>query len=165
MGWHDMDIPFPSPLGEFNRILGGESLTVIICTDERGGMLFNKRRVSRDEFVTLDIINTVASSKLYIKPYSEKLFREYGGYELCDDPLSACGEGDYCFIEDEDISPFLGRADGLIIYNWCRAYPYDLKFDTPPAEFGFVRVDSKKFAGHSHKKIVKDVYRKNDTDN
>ena len=135
-------------------------MTVIICTGERGEMLFNKRRVSRDEYVSLDIINTVGGRKLYVKPYSEKLFSDFGGYELCDDPLAKCSEGDFVFIEDEDITPYLEKAKGLIIYNFSTRYPYDLKFDTPPAELGFRRVDSKKFAGHSHEKIVKDVYRK-----
>ena len=135
-------------------------MIIIICTGERGGMLFNKRRVSRDELVILDIINTVGGRKLYIKPYSEKLFREFGGYELCEDPISACGAGDYAFIEDEDISPYLEDAEGLIIYNFSETYPYELKFDTPPTEFGLTRVDSKKFTGQAHEKIVKDTYRR-----
>ena len=135
-------------------------MTIIICTDERGGMLFNKRRVSRDEYVTLDILNTSASHTLYIKPFSEKLFADFGGYVLCDDPLETAGCGDFAFIEDEDITPHLDKAHRLIIYNWSTSYPYELKFDTSPSELGFTRVDSKKFSGQCHDKIVKDIYEK-----
>ncbi len=133
-------------------------MNIAFCMGRRGELFFNNRRVARDEYAILDLINTVGEKKLYIKPYSERLFREFGGYILSNDPLSECGEDDFCFVEGEDVARGFSKAKKLIIYNFSVEYPYDIKFDTPPAEHGFTRVDSKKMRGFAHDKIVKDVY-------
>lgn len=133
-------------------------MNIAFCTGARGELFFNNRRVARDEYAILDLINTVGERKLYIKPYSERLFRDFGGYILSDDPLSECGEGDFCFVEGEDVARGFNLATTVIIYNFSVEYPYDIKFDTPPTEMGFRRIDSKKIRGFAHDKIVKDVY-------
>ena len=125
---------------------------------KRGELFFNKRRVARDEYAIVDFINTVGAAKLYISPYSERLFRDFGGYILADDPLAECGEDDFCFVEGEDVLRALSLANKVISYNFSLEYPFDLKIDTPPTDLGFRRVDSKKFKGLAHDKIVKDVY-------
>ena len=139
------------------RILWRCSLNIIICIDDRGGMLFNKRRVSRDEYLLDDMLRTV-KSPLYIKPFSAKLFSERGGAMLCDDPLSALSDGDWCFIEDEDIEPHLHKAESVVIYKWNRTYPFDLKFNTGALNSRFALKSSENFAGHSHEKITKEIY-------
>ena len=52
-------------------------MNIIVCIDERGGMLFHQRRVSRDQVVILDIVNSI-QEKIYMNEYSQKMFYEYG---------------------------------------------------------------------------------------
>ena len=49
-------------------------MTVIVCTDERGGMLFMKRRVSKDRELIADILKTVGDGILYISDFSEAAY-------------------------------------------------------------------------------------------
>ena len=51
-------------------------MTVFVCIDDRGGMLFNKRRQSRDSKVIEDVVRTVGDGVLYISDFSELLFSE-----------------------------------------------------------------------------------------
>ena len=48
-------------------------MNVILCVDENMGMLFNKRRQSRDSKVLEDIFGMTES--LWIHPFSEKMFQ------------------------------------------------------------------------------------------
>ena len=52
-------------------------MNIIVCIYERGGMLFHQRRVSRDQVVILDIVNSI-QEKIYMNEYSQKMFYEYG---------------------------------------------------------------------------------------
>ena len=139
-------------------------MNIIICVDKRGAMMFNNRRVSRDQYVTMDILKTVVGEKLYIKPYSEPLFspfaEEFEMPTVSDTPLTVVKDGEWCFIEDEDITPYLDKVERLLIYNWNRTYPWQLKFDLESNLCSFRLTDKRKFAGHSHEEITREVYRK-----
>lgn len=125
---------------------------------KRGELFFNNRRVARDEYAIIDFINTVGEKKIYIKPYSERLFKDFGGYIISEDPSAECGEDDFFFAEGEDVLRALPLAKKVISYDFSLEYPFDIKLDTPPLELGFRRVDRKKMTGFAHDKIVKDVY-------
>ena len=140
------------------------SLNIILCVDKVGGMMFNKRRVSRDAAVYEDIMKTVAGEVLYIKPYSEKLFlpisEKYGMPTVVPDPLAIAKDGEWCFIEDEDVSPLIGKIKKLLIYNWNRRYPYELSFDLTIPSSLFMLSDKKKFEGVAHEEITRELFRK-----
>ena len=139
-------------------------MNVIICIDKRGGMIFNKRRVSRDKLVCEDILKTVRGEKLYIKPYSKILFDpladRYELPEISDDPMSIAKDGEWCFIEDEDVSAYADRIERLLVYNWNESYPYDLRFDMSILDQLFRISGRTKFPGHSHDMVVRELYRK-----
>ena len=139
-------------------------LKIILCTDKVGGMMFNNRRVSRDSAVYADIMKTVRGEVLYIKPYSEKLFlplaEKYGMPKVIPDPLKVAKDGEWCFIEDEDISPVIDKVESILIYNWNRNYPYELKFDTQVLNDLFRLSGRDKFEGTSHEEIIRELYRK-----
>ncbi len=126
--------------------------------------MFNRRRVSRDAAVCEDILKTVRGEKLFIKPYSEKLFaplaEKYEPPSLCDDPLRVAKDGEWCFIEDEDISPYLECAEKVLLYNWNENYPFDLKFDLNLLRESFRLSERRKFEGRAHDEIVRELYRK-----
>ena len=54
-------------------------MIVIVCTEDRGGMLFNNRRVSKDRTVIQKILELSEGKKLWIHPFSEKLFELFHG--------------------------------------------------------------------------------------
>ena len=102
-------------------------MRVIVCLDEMGGMMFNHRRQSRDRTVIADVIASVGAGRLWLAPYSEKLFVEAGAdYVAEEDFLANAGEGDTCFVEDRHLAQWAERIDELVIYHWNRRYPADL---------------------------------------
>ena len=53
-------------------------MKLVICVDDRGGMLFNKRRVSRDKLMIEDMAKDLDGGELYISSFSEKLLADSG---------------------------------------------------------------------------------------
>ena len=130
-------------------------MTVIVCLDDRGGLLFNRRRQSRDRLVIEDILATVGGRRLFAAPFSAPLF---AGAELLMDAafLSLAGAEDFCFVEDRPVTPYLAQIDTLIAYRWNRAYPADVYLDLPLANWRLL--ETTEFKGFSHEKITREVY-------
>ena len=130
-------------------------MKVIVCLDDNQGMLFNKRRQSRDRKVIEDICTM--AEKLWISPFSAKLL-EGGGLCVCADEsyLEMAGNGDYCFVEADPLEPHLHKIEEVIIYWWNRKYPTDTHLDLNLQEW--VLKEQCDFAGFSHEKITKAVY-------
>ena len=70
-------------------------MIVIVCTEDRGGMLFNNRRVSKDRTVIQKILELSEGKKLWIHPFSEKLFVEWksGGWNISFGACRLCATG------------------------------------------------------------------------
>lgn len=130
-------------------------MTVIVCLDERNGLLFNGRRQSRDRLVIEDILSTVPGGRLFAAPFSAPLF---AGVELLVDNafLSLAGAEDFCFVEDRPLMPHLDRIDVLIVYRWNRVYPADVYLDLPLKTWRLT--ETTEFKGHSHEKLTREVY-------
>lgn len=135
-------------------------MILVVALDDHGGMMFNRRRQSKDRALRLDLLQTIGSNRLWMNDYSAKQF------ELPLDPritisadyLAEAGPGDYCFVEEEFPSHFLSKVEGLVIYRWNRIYPKDVIFQIPLAPWALV--DTREFTGYSHDKITKEVYTK-----
>ena len=138
-------------------------MTAIVCIDDRGGMLFNKRRQSRDRVLIEDIIalaNT-EGARLLASPFSEKLLSEYCSAAIySDDFLDIAEKNDICFVENCPLLPYFDKIDRLIIYRWNRTYPYDTCFDLLPLSDSWKLDGSFELAGYSHEKITKEIYLK-----
>ncbi len=134
-------------------------MNIIICIDDGGAMTFLGKRQSRDKAVCRDIINSAGGSRILVTEYSLSLFGE-GEVTSVKDPLKEASADDFCFIENENITPYLEKANRLIIYKWNRLYPSDKNFVFLPKEHGFFQVERTDFKGKSHKKITKEVYAK-----
>ncbi|MGI6255154.1 MAG: ribonuclease Z [Acutalibacter sp.] len=132
-------------------------MKVIVCLDDRNGMLFNHRRQSRDRQVIQDMVGNLGGKRLWISPFSEKLFQ---GMEDCvqmaDSPLEIAGPGECCFVEDLSLDPWADRVESLIVYRWNRHYPGDKFLDLDLS--GWRLVSREEFPGSSHQKITKEVY-------
>ena len=134
----------------------GKGMNVIVCIDDRGGMLFNHRRQSSDKIVTEYIANMAKDSRLLVTPYTAKLFQESVVISsAC--PWEMAGEKDYCFVENLDISPVMKIAHRIILFRWNRVYPADLYFPLEELKNRKL-VDRQEFAGNSHERITMEVY-------
>lgn len=130
---------------------------IVLCLDDRNGMLFNKRRLSSDKAVCQRIAEH-ASGKLWMNSYSAKLFADVSVY-VDEDFLQKAEAGDTCFVESPDFVQAEDRIESLTVYRWNRAYPSDKKL---PAEFlcRYHLSESIDFPGNSHETITEESYTK-----
>jgi len=134
-------------------------MKIIVCLDDRNGMLFNRRRLSRDQSVYQQMITQIRGARLWVSNYSFALFSECGGHICVNDTFTAlAAQEDYCFVEDPDDLPAVDAVEELIIYRWNRTYPADVKF--PLDRFTKTLRLSKcaDFPGKSHDRITQEVY-------
>lgn len=134
-------------------------MTVFICVDTNNGMLFNRRRQSRDEAVLRDML-AVSGNELWMNAYSAKLF-----YKSLDSVITAEGflarapEDSCCFVENIPLKPYEDRLERLVVYCWNRVYPADVCLDIDLSR-GWELTDTKEFGGTSHETITRKIYEK-----
>lgn len=134
-------------------------MTLIVCVDDRFGMLFNRRRQSKDQALRADMLELTKNHKLWMNGYSASQFAENAG-NICvhEAFLEQADPKDYCFVENADIAQYAPVASSVILYRWNRVYPADLRF---PAELFADRwhLESRvDFPGTSHETITREVY-------
>ncbi len=131
-------------------------LNIIVCVDNRNGMMFNNRRLSSDSILRQNIFQTITGSKLWMNSYSSKQFTEGNpAIEVCDNFIQKASGNDYCFVENPD--DLVGvTADRIIIYRWNRDYPADQFFNMDISDRKILLTED--FQGSSHDKITKEVY-------
>lgn len=141
-------------------------MKLIVCIDEKKGMMFNHRRQSQDRVLRDDIRKECQGSILRMNAYSAGLFEKDADVETMvqifssEDFLAQASEDDCCFVEDQDISLWMEQADTVILYQWNRHYPADLYFTAELSEDTWQMERQEDFAGSSHEKITKTVYAK-----
>ncbi len=133
-------------------------MIVIVCLDDNGGMMFNKRRQSRDRRVTEEIQHMCTGKRLWMNGYSAKLYADMEGVNVRtnEDFLRSAGTDDYCFVESEPLKPVQDKVSRLIVFRWNRKYPSDLRLDLNLEQWDVV--SEEEFPGTSHDKITKMVY-------
>lgn len=135
-------------------------MTVVVCIDNAYGMRFGGKRQSRDRVLIEDLMQTVgADRKLWIAPGSASLFQKYAE-RVCvnEDFLTLAEPGDFCFVEDRELAPYLEKLEGIVLYRWNRDYPADFHLDVRPDALGWNLKGVTEFAGSSHEKITKEEY-------
>lgn len=131
---------------------------VILCLDDRDGMLFNHRRQSRDRTVLEDIFQNLEERQLLIRPFSLSLFREYGDQVQVEEALlENAGLKAHCFVEDLPLAPWKDKIQSITVYRWNRHYPADVSLDLD-LKTEWRLVSRRDFPGHSHETITKEVY-------
>lgn len=150
---------------QYSSVLTGKEerekrMHIILCVDDRFGMLFNGRRLSRDSALVKDAVKFCRGEKLWVNEYSDGLFSRYGcSAQICDpDFLKNAGPRDFCFVENSDPAPYREKIAGIILYRWNRRYPADIFFDVSLLE-GRNLIERTEFPGSSHEKITREVYR------
>lgn len=136
-------------------------MTIIVCVDDRMGQAFHDRRLSRDRVLCGRVLELAAGRTLRMAPYSLPLFEGVpASVSLAaeEDYLDRAGPEDLCFVEREDLSHRLDRADRLLLYRWNRTYPSDLSFPAQALEERWTLTASAEFSGSSHEKITEEIY-------
>ncbi len=131
-------------------------MILIACIDDRGGMLFNRRRQSQDRLLRQDLLEEAAGRPLWMNAYSRRQFGPAPeNIHVAEDFAARAGEGEFCFFEDVDPVPWLEKAEAVILYRWNRRYPADRYFPQPLAGRSVKRREE--FAGSSHDCITKEI--------
>lgn len=135
-------------------------MILIICVDDENGLMFNGRRQSQDRILRADILRIAGAGRLWMNAYSAGQFKERGEGELLidEDFLERAGDGEFCFLEDADPLPYAPNIEGVILYRWNRRYPADRYLTLPLS--GFTLEKTEEFAGSSHEKITREIYRR-----
>ena len=127
-------------------------MNVIICLDDRNGMLFNRRRKSKDSVLTEKVLELVGDGKLFLTEYSAKLFPENANLQICENPAQEAGEGEFAFMEQAFSE--IDKTEAFFLFFWNRHYPSDTKFTFDLETEGFALVSERDFVGSSHDKIT-----------
>lgn len=135
-------------------------MKIIICIDDKNGMMFNKRRQTKDSAVRKDISEMVTTSRIWMNAYSAKQFySESDRMNIAiDEGFMDKAENDYCFVENILLKPYISQIQQIIIYYWNRQYPADLFFDIDVKTSDWEMIQQKQFIGTSHDKIRKEIY-------
>ena len=81
-------------------------MNIIVCLDDNLGMLFNRRRQSKDRRILEDIEDF--AKEIMISSFSENLFAESScEAEVNDHFLEKASKNTYCFVEAEKVSPYV----------------------------------------------------------
>ena len=135
-------------------------MNVIVCVDDRLGMLFNKRRPSQDQVLRERLMRLCGGRPLFMNAYSAKQFASFPPekFAVSEQVLSQAGEDDWCFAEDQHLLPWAAHIRQLVLCRWNRSYPGDFFLDLPLD--GMHLVSAEEFPGSSHEKITLEVYEK-----
>jgi hypothetical protein len=132
-------------------------MILAVCVDDKFGMMFNKRRQSRDRMQQEDLLRWCAGRKIWVHPYSASLFE---GAELCVDDafIQKAEAGDVCFVENVSLNGLADEVEALVLYRWNRRYPADLRFDLDMTAYELE--ETIEFAGASHERITREIYKR-----
>lgn len=133
-------------------------MILIVCVDERNGMMFNNRRQSKDKVLIAHILEKTKNHKLWITNFSKDIFNSDDANNVIIDDyfIEKIGKEDYCFIENTDVKTLINKVDKIIVYNWNRHYPADQYLDINFDEW--VVNSEVEFSGYSHEKITEKTY-------
>ena len=133
-------------------------MKLIVCVDDNFGMLFNKRRQSKDSHLRADMLELTREGNLWMNAYSAAQFVDASALHIDEAFLDKAAMDDYCFVENADIAPYAESILCVIVYRWNRSYPSDQKFPAELFETRWQLESTVDFAGSSHETITREVY-------
>lgn len=128
-------------------------MKLIVCLDDKNGMMFNKRRQSRDRVLIENVLELSEGERIYTNEYSAKLFPEKA-IEVFENIEEI--ENGYCFAENFTVDE--EYVEEIIVYKWNRLYPADTYFNIDLENWTLT--ESVEFEGSSHEKITREIYRR-----
>lgn len=135
-------------------------MVLVVCVDDKMGMLFNGRRQSKDRLLRADLLQLTEGRQLWMNSYSATQFDEVAAHICVDESfLDKADTDDYCFVENTDIAPYADRVTGVLIYRWNRSYPGDAFFPLELFENRWHLLSREEFSGSSHDTVTREVYK------
>ena len=135
-------------------------MKIIVCLDDNNGMTFNCRRQTKDREVRRDMLFLVRDQELWLNTYSWKQFdpnKIYPQIHVDENFPAHAPENAYCFLESSDYLINKYNVTEVVIYRWNRRYPADTYFEFDFT--GWKKESEKQFAGFSHEKITREVWK------
>ena len=136
-------------------------MIAIVCLDDKNGMMFNRRRQSRDRLLCRRVAELTKDKKLRMNQYSAGQFdlTTVPHASVSEDFLSEAADGEYCFVENEALAPYEAKMETLIVFRWNKTYPADTRLDLD-LENVWKLVETEDFPGHSHDVITMETYKR-----
>ena len=131
-------------------------MNIIICIDKNNGLSFCGKRQSQDRVLREKILEISNGARLLMNSYSAKQFENNENIIVDDDFLNNANQGDFCFVEDKEITA--ENVECFYVFNWNRKYPGDLFFSVDLKAEGFKKIKKEEFQGNSHDKITLEIY-------
>lgn len=128
-------------------------MILVVCIANNNGIMFNKRRVSKDALLIERLKSKIGENKIYLSNYSKELFYDFNNITHNIEDIK---ETDFYFLEDEKI-PNL-KINEIIVYKWNRDYPADKFWELSLNEYKLISEED--FAGNSHERITEIIYTK-----
>ena len=126
-----------------------------VCIDDRGGMAFMGKRLSRDRVQLARLFALVGDGTLCVTPYSTKLVDGFPRVRVTDD-VRVREENTVLFLEAVDPTPLLRTGDILAVYRFGRHYPSDLRLTADLSRMDIVSECA--FVGSSHPDMTETLY-------
>ena len=134
-------------------------MRIIVCLDDKDGMLFGTRRQSKDRCLRRDMLEMTAGSLLWMNSYSANQFQEEAPQiRISESFLEEAEAGQWCFIENAPVPQSLDEIEQVVIYRWNRQYPATVRFPMDRFSPRWKLAETRDFPGHSHEIITKEVY-------
>ena len=135
-------------------------MIIIACIDDNMGMMFNHRRQSQDRVLRERVLAATKGNKLWMNHYSAKQFIEHAAPQINVDEnfMSEAEDGEYCFVENCDVTPYLRWVEKIILYRWNRRYPSDQTFSIDLSTDVWKLVHTEDFTGSSHERITEEIF-------
>jgi len=129
---------------------------LIVCIDDKDGLSFCGRRLSRDRVLNTHILQVAEGRNLWMSPYSAQLFPN-SSVLADEDYLNKACPGDFCFVEKDFPLNVWGDLESVTLYHWNRTYPATERFPRKLLESMHLEY-SEEFSGYSHEKITMERY-------
>lgn len=133
-------------------------MVLIVCVDDRNGMMFHKRRQSQDRILRKRILERAGRQRIWMSQDTAKQFEGEKQAVIRTDEhfFQKAGPGEFCFVEDPAFIEGDETIEKIICYRWNRTYPGDAYFPIKLASWK--RIAWETFAGYSHEKITEEIY-------
>ena len=79
-------------------------MIAIVTIDDNNGMMFNKRRQSKDIRLIERILDIAGTNRIWVSEYSSQLFDTSKDNIIVDNSYTEAQAQDYCFVENVDIN-------------------------------------------------------------
>lgn len=133
-------------------------MRIIVCLDDKNGMLFGGRRQSMDKNLRREALRLAGETPLWMNGYSAGQFGQEGNIRVDENFLDNAPEEAWCFVENADLSPYLQKITRVTVYRWNRHYPSTTWFPMDYFANKWLPVSTREFVGSSHDTITEEVY-------